>query len=240
MGTDYSKKIKEKSYHFYRQHFLTAIHAQVYFPTNNSSLVLWDPTMRNHWEPMLCLLWTTRFFSRKKDQSSYYFLLNSAESISLLRRFVLALQLDINIHTIIRWNDDDDCYCYYQYYYCCCSLFVFWGALDLLTYFNRSDILWILHGFVHVFNVGFAHPAIHFLCDTSTKHLLACFRRSVRIVEWARRKRARKKIRWKKVGFFLCSDFLAPFPPSERLEQATELLYSCPPETRDMALIGGC
>lgn len=128
MGTDYSKKIKEKSYHFYRQHFLTAIHAQVYFPTNNSSLVLWDPTMRNHWEPMLCLLWTTRFFSWKKDQSSYYFLLNSAESISLLRRFVLALQLDINIHTIIRWNDDDDCYCYYQYYYCCCSLFVFLGG----------------------------------------------------------------------------------------------------------------
>ena len=202
MGTDYSKKIKEKSYHFYRQHFLTAIHAQVYFPTNNSNLVLWDPTMRNHWEPMLCLLWTTRFFSRKKDQSSYYFLLNSAESISLLRRFVLALQLDINIHTIIRWNDDDDCYCYYQYYYCCCSLFVFWGALNLLIYFNRSDILWILHGFVHVFKVGFAHPAIHFLCDTSTKHLLACFRRSVRIVEWARRKRARKKIRWKEVGFF--------------------------------------
>ena len=240
MGTDYSKKIKEKSYHFYRQHFLTAIHAQVYFPTNNSSLVLWDPTMRNHWEPMLCLLWTTRFFSWKKDQSSYYFLLNSAESISLLRRFVLALQLDINIHTIIRWNDDDDCYCYYQYYYCCCSLFVFWGALDLLIHFNRSDILWILHGFVHVFKVGFAHPAIHFLCDTSTKHLLACFRRSVRIVEWARRKRARKKIRWKEVGFFLCSDFFAPSPPSERLEQATELSYSCPPETRDMALIGGC
>ena len=180
-------------------------------------------------------------FSWKKDQSSYYFLLNSAESISLLRRFVLALQLrDINIHTIIRWNDDDDCYCYYQYYYCCCSLFVFWGALDLLTYFNRSDILWILHGFVHVFNVGFAHPAIHFLCDTSTKHLLACFRRSVRIVEWARRKRAREKIRWKEVGFFLCSDFFAPSPPSERLEQATELSYSCPPETRDMVLIGGC
>ena len=180
-------------------------------------------------------------FSWKKDQSSYYFLLNSAESISLLRRFVLALQLrDINIHTIIRWNDDDDCYCYYQYYYCCCSLFVFWGALDLLIYFNRSDILWILHGFVHVFKVGFAHPAIHFLCDTSTKHLLACFRRSVRIVEWARRKRARKKIRWKEVVFFLCSDFFAPSPPSERLEQATELSYSCPPETRDMALIGGC
>ena len=149
-------------------------------------------------------------FSWKKDQSSYYFLLNSAESISLLRRFVLALQLrDINIHTIIRWNDDDDCYCYYQYYYCCCSLFVFWGALDLLIYFNRSDILWILHGFVHVFKVGFAHPAIHFLCDTSTKHLLACFRRSVRIVEWARRKRARKKIRWKDCFFsllrFLCA-----------------------------------
>ena len=180
-------------------------------------------------------------FSWKKDQSSYYFLLNSAESISLLRRFVLALQLrDINIHTIIRWNDDDDCYCYYQYYYCCCSLFVFWGALDLLIYFNRSDILWILHGFVHVFKVGFAHPAIHFLCDTSTKHLLACFRRSVWIVEWARRKRARKKIRWKEVVFFLCSDFFAPSPPSERLEQATELSYSCPPETRDMALIGGC
>ena len=42
-----------------------------------------------------------------KDQRSYYFLPNSAESISLLRRFLLALQLDINIHTIIRWNDDD-------------------------------------------------------------------------------------------------------------------------------------
>ena len=98
-------------------------------------------------------------FSWKKDQSSYYFLLNSAESISLLRRFVLALQLrDINIHTIIRWNDDDDCYCYYQYYYCCCSLFVFWGAVNLLIYFNRSDILWILHGFVHVLRLVLPIP----------------------------------------------------------------------------------
>ena len=145
------------------------------------------------WEPTLCLLWTTPFIQGRTNVHMYYFLPNIPESISLLRRFVLALQLDINIHTIIRWNDADDCYCYYQYYYCCCSLFVFWGTLDLLIYFNRSDILWILHGFVHVFKVGFAHPAIHFLCDTSTKHLLACFRRSVRIVEWARRKRARKK-----------------------------------------------
>jgi len=62
-----------------------------------------------------------------KDQRSYYFLPNRAESISLLSRIVFALQLDTNIHTIIRRNDDDDCYCYYQYYYSYCSLFVFWG-----------------------------------------------------------------------------------------------------------------
>lgn len=32
-------------------------------------------------------------------------------------RFVFALQLNTNIHTIMRRNDDDDCYCYYYCYY---------------------------------------------------------------------------------------------------------------------------
>ena len=147
-----------------------------------------------------------------KDQRSYYFLPDSAESISLLRRSVLALQLDINIHTIIRWNDDDDCYCYFQYYYCCCSLFVFWGAVDLLIYFNRSDILCILHGFVHVFKVGFAHPAINFLCETSAQHLLACSRRSVRIVERGTREKSAKKKKVKRGWFFSLLRFLCAVP----------------------------
>ena len=106
---------KKRGYRFYRQHVLTAIHAQVYFPTNNSGLFF---VRRDNEKPLTAYVVSVMdnsLFSGK-DQRSYYFLPNSAESISLLRGFVLALQLDINIHTIIR--------CYYY----CCSLLVFWGS----------------------------------------------------------------------------------------------------------------
>ena len=70
----------------------------------------------------------------------------------------------------------------------------FWGGGGgAQIYFNRPDILCILHGFVHVFKVGFAHPT-HFLCETSTQHLLAVS--GVRITECGANKESEKKIRW--------------------------------------------
>ena len=47
----------------------------------------------------------------------------------------------------------------------------------------------ILHGFVHVFKIGFAPPT-HFLCETSTQHLLAV--PGVRI-NWVRREQRERE-----------------------------------------------